>query len=81
MSVFQLLLRQQLLHPGDLMFRFFLQDVVTSEMTEDKNRVCHVMEETGVDVQIRQTKAQPQANNNRPHWSNGNGSFFICCFR
>ncbi|XP_018542704.1 transmembrane protein 268 isoform X2 [Lates calcarifer] len=36
---------------------------------EDRNGVCHVVE-SEVDVQ-RQTKAQPQANNNRPNWSNG----------
>ncbi|XP_042363064.1 transmembrane protein 268 [Plectropomus leopardus] len=49
-----------------------MQDVVTSEMMEDKNGVCHTMEESDVDVQIRETKAQPQqANNNRPKWSNG----------
>ncbi|XP_032391616.1 transmembrane protein 268 [Etheostoma spectabile] len=49
-----------------------MQEVVTSEMMEDKNRVCHVMEESEVDVQIKQTKAQPQqASNNRPTWSNG----------
>ncbi|XP_029298662.1 transmembrane protein 268 [Cottoperca gobio] len=49
-----------------------MQDMVTSEMMEDKNRVGHVMEENEVDVQIRQTKAQlQQANNTRPNWSNG----------
>lgn len=49
-----------------------MQDTVTSEMMEDKNEACHVMEESEVDVQDRQTKAQPQqANNNRPNWSNG----------
>ncbi|XP_050923879.1 transmembrane protein 268 isoform X3 [Lates calcarifer] len=42
---------------------------MTSEMMEDRNGVCHVVE-SEVDVQ-RQTKAQPQANNNRPNWSNG----------
>ncbi|XP_049891014.1 transmembrane protein 268 [Epinephelus moara] len=49
-----------------------MQDGVTSQMMEDKNGVCQVMEESEVDVQIRQTKAQPQqADNNRPNWSNG----------
>uniref|UniRef100_A0A3B4VCC2 Transmembrane protein 268 n=1 Tax=Seriola dumerili TaxID=41447 RepID=A0A3B4VCC2_SERDU len=41
-----------------------------SEMMADRNGVCHVME-SEVDAQIRQTQAQPQANNNRPNWSNG----------
>ncbi|XP_019964176.2 transmembrane protein 268 [Paralichthys olivaceus] len=36
---------------------------------EDKSRGCAVTEESEVDVQIRQTKPQPQANNNS--WSNG----------
>lgn len=48
-----------------------MQDVVTSKMMEDKNGVSHVMEESEVDVQVRQTKAQPQQANNRPNWSNG----------
>ncbi|XP_070702478.1 transmembrane protein 268 [Pempheris klunzingeri] len=48
-----------------------MQDAAASEMMEDKNRVCGVMEESEVDAQIGQTKAQPQANNNRPNWSNG----------
>ncbi|XP_040910102.1 transmembrane protein 268 isoform X2 [Toxotes jaculatrix] len=48
-----------------------MQDLVTSEMMEDRNGVCHVMEESEVDVEIRQTKPQSQANNNRPNWSNG----------
>ncbi|XP_045915351.1 transmembrane protein 268 [Micropterus dolomieu] len=48
-----------------------MQDVVTHEMMEDKNGHGHVMEEGEVDVQIRQTKDQPQANNNKPKWSNG----------
>ncbi|XP_071356496.1 transmembrane protein 268 [Trachinotus anak] len=39
-------------------------------MMEDRNGVSHVIE-SEVDVQIRQTKAQPQAKNNRPNWSNG----------
>uniref|UniRef100_A0A3B4V9U2 Transmembrane protein 268 n=1 Tax=Seriola dumerili TaxID=41447 RepID=A0A3B4V9U2_SERDU len=39
-------------------------------MMADRNGVCHVME-SEVDAQIRQTQAQPQANNNRPNWSNG----------
>ncbi|KAI3358720.1 hypothetical protein L3Q82_015135, partial [Scortum barcoo] len=46
-------------------------DEVTSEMMEDRNGLCHVMEESEEDVQIRQTKPQPQANSNRPSWSNG----------
>ncbi|XP_070778076.1 transmembrane protein 268 [Enoplosus armatus] len=48
-----------------------MQDVVAAEMMEDKSGLGHVMEEGEVDVQMRQTKAQPQANNNRPNWSNG----------
>ncbi|XP_034401753.1 transmembrane protein 268 [Cyclopterus lumpus] len=49
-----------------------MQDVVTSEMMEDKSGVSHVMEESPVDVQISQIKAEPQqANINRPNWSNG----------
>ncbi|XP_059205873.1 transmembrane protein 268 [Centropristis striata] len=41
-------------------------------MMEDKDRLCPGMEESEVDVQTVQTKAQPQqANNNRPNWSNG----------
>ena len=48
-------------------------------MMEDKNR--HVMEETEVDVQIRPNRPQPQANNNRPNWSNGNCGFFICSYQ
>ncbi|XP_044026586.1 transmembrane protein 268 isoform X2 [Siniperca chuatsi] len=39
-------------------------------MMEDTNGLGHVMEEGEVDV-LRQTKVQPQANNNRPNWSNG----------
>ncbi|XP_035039336.2 transmembrane protein 268 isoform X1 [Hippoglossus stenolepis] len=38
---------------------------------EDKTQGCPVTEESEVDVQIRQSKPQPQANNNRPSWSNG----------
>ncbi|XP_039978223.1 transmembrane protein 268 isoform X2 [Xiphias gladius] len=48
-----------------------MQDLASSETMEDKNRVCHVMEESEVDVQIRQAKAQPQVSSNRPNWSNG----------
>lgn len=48
-----------------------MQGLVSSEMMEDKNGVCHVMEESEVDVQIRHTKVQPQANNSIPKWSNG----------
>ncbi|XP_037651115.1 transmembrane protein 268 isoform X1 [Sebastes umbrosus] len=41
-------------------------------MMEDNNGVCHVMEESEVDEQIRQTKAQPhEENNSRPNWTNG----------
>ncbi|KAK5854977.1 hypothetical protein PBY51_005122 [Eleginops maclovinus] len=41
-------------------------------MTENKNNVCYVMEDGEMDVQIKQTKAQPeQSNNNRTNWSNG----------
>ncbi|XP_068432130.1 transmembrane protein 268 [Clinocottus analis] len=41
-------------------------------MMEDKNGVSHVMEESQVDVQDKQTKAPPQqANTDRPTWSNG----------
>lgn len=47
-----------------------MQDVVTSEMMEDKSGVSHVMEESQVDVQIKQTKAQPQLAD-RPNWTNG----------
>ncbi|XP_051246254.1 transmembrane protein 268 [Dicentrarchus labrax] len=39
-------------------------------MMEDDG-LGHVMVDSEADVQIRQTKAQPQANNNRPSWSNG----------
>lgn len=39
-------------------------------MMEDRNGVCHVMEDSEVDVQNRQTSIQPQANN-KPKWSNG----------
>ncbi|XP_058474409.1 transmembrane protein 268 [Solea solea] len=38
---------------------------------EDKDRVCPVMEENEVDVQIRQSKSQPQACTNTATWSNG----------
>uniref|UniRef100_A0AAQ4Q4L6 Transmembrane protein 268 n=1 Tax=Gasterosteus aculeatus aculeatus TaxID=481459 RepID=A0AAQ4Q4L6_GASAC len=41
-------------------------------MMEDNSGVCHVMEENRVDVQIRQTEAEPQqADNNVPKWTNG----------
>ncbi|KAM9339966.1 transmembrane protein 268 [Symphorus nematophorus] len=40
-------------------------------MMADKNGLGHVMEESEVDVQIGQTKAQPQANNCTRNWSNG----------
>ncbi|KAG8005227.1 hypothetical protein GBF38_011197, partial [Nibea albiflora] len=46
-----------------------LQDVVTSEMMEDRNGL--VMEQNELDVEISQTKAQPQTNNARHNWSNG----------
>lgn len=39
-------------------------------MMEDKSGVSHVMEESQVDVQIKQTKAQPQLAD-RPNWTNG----------
>ncbi|XP_069555701.1 transmembrane protein 268 [Brachyistius frenatus] len=45
--------------------------VVTSEMMEDINAICHETEEREVDVQIRQAKAQPEVHNNGPNWSNG----------
>lgn len=47
-----------------------LQGMLTTEMME--SGLGHAMEESEVDVQIRRTKAQPQTNNNRPNWSNGN---------
>lgn len=38
-----------------------------------------MMEDSEMDVQIGQNKAQPQTSNNRPNWSNG--MFFFCfCF-
>ncbi|KAG7500199.1 hypothetical protein JOB18_011573 [Solea senegalensis] len=40
-------------------------------MMEDKDRVCPVMEENEVDVQIRHSKSQLQACTNTPTWSNG----------
>ncbi|XP_072225993.1 transmembrane protein 268 [Leuresthes tenuis] len=40
-------------------------------MTEDEASICRVMEETEVDVQIRQTKAEPLGNSIRASWSNG----------
>ncbi|XP_073339628.1 transmembrane protein 268 [Pagrus major] len=46
-----------------------MQDVVSSEMMEDTNG--DVTEESEVEVQIRPSKPQPRANNNRPNWSNG----------
>lgn len=48
-----------------------MQDEDTSEMMEDRNGFGPVMAESEVDVQIRQTKAQPQATNTRTNWSNG----------
>ncbi|TKS88391.1 Transmembrane protein 268 [Collichthys lucidus] len=47
------------------------KDVVTSEMMEDRNGLVVVMEQSEVDVEISQTKAQPQINNARHYWSNG----------
>lgn len=43
---------------------------MTSEGMEDQNGVSPATE-SEVDAQTRQTKAQPQPNNNRPSWSNG----------
>ncbi|XP_010733668.2 transmembrane protein 268 [Larimichthys crocea] len=40
-------------------------------MMEDRNRLVLVMEQGEVDVEIGQTKAQPQINNGRHNWSNG----------
>lgn len=36
------------------------------------------MEQSEVDVEISQTKAQPQVNNGRHNWSNGNSCLFMC---
>ncbi|KAK2830567.1 hypothetical protein Q5P01_018498 [Channa striata] len=38
---------------------------------EDRDRIGSVMDESDVDVEIRQTKAQPQYDHSRSSWSNG----------
>lgn len=48
---------------------FLFQAVVISELR--KSRLCQMMEDSELDVQIGQNKAQPQTSNNRPKWSNG----------
>lgn len=51
--------------------------MVTSEIMEDNNGVFHGMEESEVDAQMGQTRAQAQANNTRSSWSNGNCLFYM----
>ncbi|KAM9738447.1 transmembrane protein 268 [Menidia menidia] len=47
------------------------QDRVTSQMTEDNPDICQTMEETAMDVQTRDTKAESLGTNARTNWSNG----------
>lgn len=53
----------------------FLGCLVSSYMMEDRNGVCHVMEDTEVDAQNGHTRTQSQTSI-KPKWSNGNICFF-----